>query len=58
MWTGRKQTSLITSGRARRGKYKLVSRTIIPGKVMEQIILEAVSNYIKDMKVTEAWIYN
>lgn len=49
--------SHISSGRARRGKYRLVSLTIIPGKVMEQIILEAVSNYIEDVKVTERWIY-
>lgn len=38
-------------------KYRLVSLTSVPGKVMEQLILEAVSNYIKDMKVTERWIY-
>lgn len=56
MWAARKQISLITSKRARR-KYRLLSHTSIPGKVMEQVILEAASSYFKDMKVTERWIY-
>ena len=30
----------------------MVSHTMIPGKVMEQLILENISMYMKDKKVT------
>ncbi|GAB0207040.1 mitochondrial enolase superfamily member 1 [Grus japonensis] len=33
------------------GNYKLVSLTSIPGKVMEQLILETISRHMKDKKV-------
>jgi len=33
------------------GNYRLVSLTLIPGKVVEQLILEAISRHMKDKKV-------
>ena len=33
------------------GNYKLVSLTLVPGKVMEQICLEAIPSYVRDKKV-------
>lgn len=31
--------------------YRLVSITLVPGKVMEQMCLEAISSHVKDKKV-------
>lgn len=33
------------------GNYELVSLTLLPGKVMEQIYLEAIPSYVRDKKV-------
>lgn len=33
------------------GNYKLVSLTLTPGKVIDQIFLEAITNHVRDMKV-------
>lgn len=33
------------------GNYKLVSLTLTPGKVIDQIFLEAIPNHVRDMKV-------
>lgn len=30
------------------GNYKLVSLTLVPGKVMEQICLEAIPSYVRE----------
>ena len=46
--------SLLSSSQARRsqpGNYKLVSLPLIPGKVMEQLILETISKHMKDKKL-------
>ena len=51
--TGREQMSLILRKGIKEdlGSYRLVSFTLIPGKVLEQMILEAIAKHRKDKKV-------
>ena len=51
--TGRKQMSLLPSRRARQsvGSSRLVSVTLIPGKVMEQRTLESICKHMKGKMV-------
>lgn len=37
--------------------YRLVSLTLISGKVMEQLILEIISSHMKDKEEQSAWIH-
>lgn len=49
-----KQMSLLSSKKARRtqGWHRMVSHTSVPGKMMEQLIMETISMYTKGKKVT------
>ena len=42
--------SLLSSRRARRRIQGITGQSAFPGKVMEQLILEAISKYLKDKK--------
>jgi len=45
-------TTIFKNGRKEDpGNYRLVSLTFMPGKVMEQLILETISRYVKGKKV-------
>ena len=41
------------------GKYRQVSFTLVPGKIMEQVILEHISGHMKEKRVSgnRKWIY-
>ncbi|KAF1469936.1 tRNA-specific adenosine deaminase 1, partial [Megadyptes antipodes antipodes] len=55
--TGGKQMCLHSSRKARRedpGNYRLVGLTLIPGKEMEQLILETISRHMKDKKIVKS----
>lgn len=47
-----KRHSNLQEGQGDLGNYMLVSLTIIPGRMKEQIILETISKHIKNKKVT------
>lgn len=51
-WKKVNVTPIFSKGRkADSGKYRLVSLTLSPGKIIEQLILETISRHMKDKKI-------
>ncbi|OPJ76492.1 hypothetical protein AV530_016165 [Patagioenas fasciata monilis] len=42
------------TGKEDKGKYRLANLTLIPGKVMKQLILKTISSHMKDKKVIKS----
>ena len=51
-WRKANVTSIFKKGKKENpGNYRLFSLSSVPGKVMEQLILETISRHIKDKKI-------
>ncbi|PKU36829.1 rna-directed dna polymerase from mobile element jockey- hypothetical protein [Limosa lapponica baueri] len=52
-WRKANVTPVFKKGKEDPGNYRLVSLTSVPGKVMEQHILDVISKHVEEEKVTE-----
>lgn len=55
-WEWSNITPIFQKGKDDWGNYRLASFTAIPGKVMDELILETIVKYFKDSEIASSWL--